>query len=60
MSVNQILKSKAIICSVPDKRKAKVVQRTVKLEITPMLPGTALQKHNATWLYLDEDSASLL
>lgn len=60
MSIKQILKSKNIICSVPDERKAKAVQGTVKSEITPMIPGTALQKHPATWLYLDEASASLL
>jgi len=60
MSVNQILKSKAIICSVPDKRKAKAVQGTVMSEVSPMIPGTALQKHKAAWLFLDEDSASLL
>ena len=60
MSVNQILQSKAIICSIPDQRKAEAVKGTVESEITPMIPGTALQKHNATWLYLDEASASLL
>jgi len=60
MSIKQILKSKNIICSVPDERKARAVQGTVKSEITPMIPGTALQKHSATWLYLDEASASLL
>ncbi len=60
MSVNQILKSKAIICSVPDERKAKAVQGAVESEITPMIPATALQKHSATWLFLDKESASLL
>ncbi len=25
-----------------------------------MIPGTVLQKHPLTWLYLDEGSASLL
>ncbi len=60
MSVNQILKSRAIICSVPDKRKAEAVKNTVESEITPMVPGTALQKHPAVWLFLDRDSASLL
>jgi glucosamine-6-phosphate deaminase len=60
MSVKQILKAKAIICSVPDKRKAEVVRGTVESEITPIIPGTALQKHDAVWLFLDKDSASLL
>lgn len=60
MSVSHILKSKAIICSVPDKRKADAVKKTVESEITAMVPGTALQKHDAVWLFLDPDSASLL
>ncbi len=60
MSVNRILQSKAIICSVPDKRKAEAVKATVESEITPVIPGTALQKHDAVWLYLDEASAGLL
>ena len=60
MSVKQILKSKSIICSVPDERKAKAIQGTVESEVTPMIPGTALQNHANTWLFLDENSASLL
>ena len=60
MSIRQILKSKAIICSVPDERKAKAVQGAVESEVTPMIPATALQKHSATWLFLDKESASLL
>ena len=60
MSVKQILKSKSIICSIPDERKAKAIQRTVKSKINPMNPATVLQKHPATWLYIDNASASLL
>jgi len=60
MSVKQILMSSAIICSVPDERKAKAVQGTVESEVTNMIPGSILQEHPATWLYLDEGSASLL
>ena len=60
MSVNQILKSRAIICSVPDKRKAEAVKNTVESGITPMVPGTALQKHPAVWLFLDDNSASMI
>lgn len=60
MSIKQIIKSASIICSVPDERKAKAVQGTVESEVTNMIPGSILQKHPATWLYLDEGSASLL
>ncbi len=60
LSIRQILKSKAIICSVPDERKAKAVQGAVESEVTPMIPATALQEHPAVWLFLDKASASLL
>ena len=60
MSVKQIMKSKAIICSVPDRRKAEAVIESVEGEVTPMVPASILQLHPATWLYLDNESASLL
>ena len=60
MSVNHILASKAIICSVPDKRKAKAVQGAIEETVSPTIPATALQKHSATWLFLEKTSASLL
>ena len=60
MSINQILKAKKIICTVPDERKAKAVQGAVESEITPVIPATALQKHDAVWLFLDEAAAGLL
>lgn len=60
MSVKQILKSKAIICSVPDKRKAKAVLRAVEEDVSVLVPASILQQHDATWIYLDEESASLL
>ena len=60
MSINQILKSESIICSVPDKRKAVAVKGAVKNDVSPEIPSSILQNHKATWLYLDKDSASLL
>jgi len=60
MSIQQILKSKSIICSVPDKRKAEAVKGAVKGEVSPNIPSSILQNHASTWLYLDEASASLL
>ena len=60
MSVKQIMKSNAIICSVPDARKAEAVKGAVEGTITPLVPASILQQHEATWLYLDKDSASLL
>jgi len=60
MSVRQILKSNAIICSVPDERKAKAVQAAVEGPVTPDVPASILQQHERTTLYLDEPAASLL
>lgn len=60
MSIKQIIKSKAIICCVPDLRKAEAVKKTVKGSISPDIPASIMRKHNATWLFLDIDSASLL
>jgi glucosamine-6-phosphate deaminase len=60
MSVRQVLKSKHIIAIVPDRRKAEAVQRCLELEISPWRPASALRWHEATTLYLDRESASLL
>ena len=60
MSIRQILKSKHIICSVPDERKAKAVQGSIEGPITPEVPASIMQQHEQTTIYLDENSASLL
>ena len=60
MSVRQIMKSKAIICTVPDERKAKAVQASVEGPITPNLPASIMQQHANTTVFLDRASASLL
>ena len=60
MSVHQILKSKAIVCGVPDRRKAEAVRNTLEGPVTPQVPASSLQRHPACELFLDEASASLL
>ena len=60
MSIQQIMKSKAIVCSVPDLRKADAVKKTVEAPISPMVPASIMRNHEQVWLYLDKDSASLL
>ncbi|HTF20880.1 MAG TPA: glucosamine-6-phosphate deaminase [Chryseolinea sp.] len=60
MSIRQIMKSNAIICSVPDKRKAAAVQKCVEGEISNSYPASILQEHPDCTLYLDDESASLL
>jgi glucosamine-6-phosphate deaminase len=57
MSVQQILKSKHIICSVPDKRKATAVKNTVEQSVSNLYPASILQRHTCCTLYLDKASA---
>jgi glucosamine-6-phosphate deaminase len=57
MSINQILKAKDIICSVPDARKAKAVKGALEKPISNQRPASALQKHNSVKLFLDRESA---
>ncbi len=60
MSIKQILKSKFIVCSVPDQRKAQAVSDTVTCEISPEHPASILRNHPNTMVYLDKEAASLL
>jgi len=60
MSVRQILKSSAIVCSVPDERKSIAVQGAVEGPITPDVPASILRQHPRTTLYLDRPAASRL
>ena len=60
MSVRQILKSKRIVCTVPDRRKAEAVRACVEGPVTNMVPASILRKFGGATLYLDTASASLL
>jgi glucosamine-6-phosphate deaminase len=60
MTIHEILRSKVIICSVPDQRKAHAVLNTVQGPVTPDVPASILQYHPATYLHLDHESAVLL
>lgn len=60
MSIKQIMKSRAVICTVPDLRKAEAVRNTLKEPVSPLVPATILRNHGNAWLFLDQDSASLL
>ncbi len=60
MSVKQIMKSKSIICTVPDERKATAVQKTLEGTVVPEVPASILQNHPHAWICLDQGSASLL
>ena len=60
MSVPEILKARAILCVVPDARKAQAVRDCLEGEVSPWHPASALQRHAATTVFLDTESAALL
>jgi len=60
MSPRQIMKSAAIVCTVPDQRKAEAVRNSVEGDVTPKVPASILQQHKRCTLFLDEASAALL
>ena len=60
MSIRQIMKTRRVLCIVPDLRKAEAVRSTLQEGVSPMRPASILQEHADTTLYLDKDSSSLI
>lgn len=60
MSIRQIMRSRAIICSVPDRRKAEAVRAALEGPVTPQVPASILQQHPNAMIYLDPPAAELL
>lgn len=60
MSVRQIMKSRKIVCTVPDQRKAEAVRNAVEGSVSRDVPASILQQHPDCSLYLDQPAASLL
>ena len=60
MSVRQIMKSRTIICTVPDRRKAEALRASVEGPVTPQLPASILQQHPQAMFYVDPPAAELL
>jgi len=60
MTASQILKSKTIICTVPDERKAAALRDSLEGEIDPGTPASILQSHPDCHFFVDEAAASLL
>jgi len=60
MSINQIMESKNIICTVPDSRKAQAVKDCFgDQNISPGYPASILKNHERVFLFLDKASAKL-
>lgn len=60
MSVRQILQANAIVCVVPDLRKAEAVRASLEGPIGPETPASILRTHRDVTFHLDRESASLL
>ncbi len=60
MSIRQIMRSTAIVLSVPDARKAQAVSDMLHRPVGPLHPGTILRQHPDVRLFLDTASAALL
>src|SRR5215831_4287671 len=54
MSIKQIMKSKHIICSVPDARKAAPAKNCLEQEVSNLYPASILQTHTNCIVYLDK------
>lgn len=60
ISIPELLKSREILCVVPDERKARAVKACLEGPISPEAPASALRAHPNTTIFLDAGSASLL
>ena len=60
MSVRQIMRSASIICTVPERRKARAVKACLEGEIGPMVPASILRTHPQCFLFLDREAAGEL
>jgi glucosamine-6-phosphate deaminase len=60
MSVDSIMKSRTIVCTVPDLRKANAVSNAVQGNVTPNVPASILQVHERVTMFLDKPAASSL
>ena len=60
MSISQIMRSRVIVLSVPDARKAQAVADMLQQPVDPRFPGTILRRHPHVRLFVDEASAAML
>jgi glucosamine-6-phosphate deaminase len=60
MSVQQIMRSKYIVCSVPESRKAVAVKNCLQNAVSNLYPASILQQHPGCFCFLDKSSSRLL
>lgn len=59
MTIPAIMRSRAIVCTVPDARKAAAVRDTLNLPVSPIIPASILRTHEHAMLLLDRPAVSL-
>jgi glucosamine-6-phosphate deaminase len=60
MSIRQMLKSRLIILSVSDERKAKAARDAIDGPVSPLCPASILQTHANAVMFIDPPAAALL
>jgi glucosamine-6-phosphate deaminase len=60
MSVREIMRSRSIVASIPEARKAEAVRKALEGEVTPDCPASILQRHPDCGIFLDAEAASRL
>jgi glucosamine-6-phosphate deaminase len=60
MSIRQIMRSQAIVATIPDARKAAAVANCLQGPISNLAPASILQQHGQLAVFLDNASASQL
>jgi glucosamine-6-phosphate deaminase len=60
MSVRQIMRSQALVLTVPDLRKAAATKAAIEGPVQPSCPASIVQRHDNCMVFLDPAAASLL
>jgi glucosamine-6-phosphate deaminase len=60
MSIKQIMRARAIIGVVPDRRKAQAVFDCFTGDVSPLHPASILRHHDRAYVFLDGESAAML
>jgi glucosamine-6-phosphate deaminase len=58
MSIRQIMRSRQIVCTVPDARKARAVAACLGGLVSPAVPASILQTHPDCFFFLDREAAA--
>jgi glucosamine-6-phosphate deaminase len=60
MSIRQIMRSRALILTVPDLRKAAATKAALEGPVQPSCPASIVQRHDNCMVFLDAAAASLM